>query len=253
MTRAAQASFRFEDTPPGVVAVPHMQAAPPGQDVVLLSALLSRAAPERDTSSLAQRLLARHGSLAAVLAAPRLALLTQPGVTERMVRELRLAQDIATHTALAACTAAPVIENPDAVRRYASTRLAGQAREGLLCLFLSTKLAVLHDEIMAWGTVDHVPVYPREIARRALEVGASAVILAHNHPSGDPTPSRADIAMTRRVAAALATLQMTLHDHLIIGRGPPVSLRSLGHLTSDELMLKRETAHPKMRRSRSVA
>ena len=117
--------------------------------MALLRALLSRASPERDTASLAQRLLARHGSLENVMSAPRLALLTQLGATEQMVRELRLAQGIATHTALAACIAAPVIENPDAVRRYASTRLAGQAREGLLCLFLNAKLAVLHDEIMA--------------------------------------------------------------------------------------------------------
>jgi DNA repair protein RadC len=122
----------------------------------------------------------------------------------------------------------PVLTSTEAVRTYLRTRLAALPREAFHVLFLDKKNQLIADERMAEGTVDHAPVYPREIVRRALELSASAIVLAHNHPSGDPAPSRADIDMTQQVVAAARALQIAVHDHFVVGGDQVASLRALG-------------------------
>ena len=126
----------------------------------------------------------------------------------------------------------PVISSGEALLDYLALAMGRLKHEQFRLLFLDRKNTLIADEVQQRGTIDHAPVYPREVARRALELQASAVILVHNHPSGDPQPSQADIDMTRQVARALAAVEVTLHDHLIIARGGQASLRSLG-LISD--------------------
>jgi DNA repair protein RadC len=122
----------------------------------------------------------------------------------------------------------PIIGSWDVLSDYLSTAYAGERREVFRVLFLDRKNRLIRDEAMGHGTVDHVPVYPREVLRRALELDASAIILAHNHPSGDPHPSQADIAMTAEIAKACNVIGITLHDHVIVGSGSNASLRALG-------------------------
>src|SRR5206468_5569301 len=122
----------------------------------------------------------------------------------------------------------PAISSWDALLDYCSARMARNTTEEFRILFLDRKNILIADEAQARGTVDHAPVYPREVVKRALELGASALILVHNHPSGDPTPSKADIAVTKDIVRAAAPLGVTVHDHLIIGRGDHSSLRDLG-------------------------
>ena len=122
----------------------------------------------------------------------------------------------------------PVLTSTEAVRTYLRARLAALPREAFHVLFLDKKNQLIADERMAEGTVDHAPVYPREVVRRALELSASAIVLAHNHPSGDPAPSRADIDMTQQVVAAARALQIAVHDHFVVGGDQVASLRALG-------------------------
>ena len=124
----------------------------------------------------------------------------------------------------------PVLSSWDALLDYCHTAMAHRETEQFRILFLDRKNVLIADEEQARGTVDHVPVYPREVVKRALELNASALILVHNHPSGDPTPSEADIAMTAQIQDAAQVLGLTLHDHLIVGRSREVSFRSLGYL-----------------------
>lgn len=121
----------------------------------------------------------------------------------------------------------PLIGSWHALKEYLSTSLRHDTREKLLVLFLDPKNGLIRDEVMQQGTVDHVPTYPREIVKRALELDASAIIMVHNHPSGDPSPSRADIEMTKQVVAALAAVGISVHDHVIVGKNAIVGLRAL--------------------------
>jgi DNA repair protein RadC len=197
-------------------------------DYEVLELLLFRAIPRGDVKPLAKQLIARFGSLAGVLGAAHEELRTVKGVGEGAALELKLVQEAALRTARAAVARRPVISSWSALLTYVKQALAHEAREQFRVLFLDKKNQLIADEVMNRGTVDHAPVYPREVARRALELSASAVILVHNHPSGDPTPSAADVDMTRQVADALRTLRIAIHDHLVVGRDGVASFKALG-------------------------
>jgi DNA repair protein RadC len=197
-------------------------------DYELLEMLLFRTIPRGDVKPLAKALIARFGSFGAVLGASVETLKTVPGVGQAVALDLKLAHEAALRVTREQVSARPVISSWSALLDYVRTALAHEPREQVRVLFLDKKNQLIADELMNRGTVDHAPVYPREVARRALELSASAVILVHNHPSGDPTPSSADIDMTRQVIDALRPLRISVHDHLVVGRGGTASFKSLG-------------------------
>ena len=206
-------------------------------DYELLELFLFRSIPQRDVKPLAKTLLAQFGSLSAVLAATeaeltRIEVLDGRGRKLRVGAEtaldLRLLHEATKRIALGETRARPVISSWTALLAYVRVALAHEAREQFRVLFLDRKNQLILDEVMNQGTVDHAPVYPREIMRRALELSASAVILVHNHPSGDPTPSRADIDMTKQVVDAGRPLKIQVHDHLVVGRDGVASFKALG-------------------------
>ncbi len=199
-------------------------------DYELLELVLFRALPRQDAKPLARALLDRFGDFNAVVSAPELRLLEQNGVGDSVVTELKIIEAAAQRLARARVFRRSVISSWDALLDYCRTAMAHRDTEHFRVLFLDRQNALIADEEQARGTVNHVPVYPREVAKRALELNASALILVHNHPSGDPTPSDSDIAMTDRVRAALEALDITLHDHLVIGRSKEVSFRDAGLL-----------------------
>lgn len=192
----------------------------------LLELILFRAIPRQDVKPLARRLLDTFGDLARVIAAPVPRLMQVHGVGDAVVLELKLIEVASQRMARSRVIQRPVLSSWNALLDYCHTVMSHADREHFRILFLDRKNVLIADEEQAQGTIDHVPVYPREVVRRALELGASALILVHNHPSGDPTPSTADIDMTRQIAQACSVLGITLHDHLIIGKSREVSLRS---------------------------
>ena len=197
-------------------------------DYELLEILLFAANPRRDMKPLAKRLIAQFGGFAEVLSADPAALLAVAGLGMPGVAALKAAREAALRLLRAELHERPVIGSWDKLIDFCNAQIAyGQVEEFHL-LFLDRKNALIRHERQQRGTVDHTPVYVREVVKRALELGASALILVHNHPSGDPTPSRADIAVTRDIAKAAAPLGVTVHDHVIIGRGRHTSLRALG-------------------------
>jgi DNA repair protein RadC len=197
-------------------------------DYELLELHLFRSVPRGDVKPLAKQLLARFGSLGAVLGATPEELKTVRGVGDALALDLKLLHEAALRTARETVGRRPVISSWSALLAYVKTALAHEAREQFRVLFLDKKNQLIADEVMNRGTVDHAPVYPREVMRRALELSASAVILVHNHPSGDPTPSAADIDMTRQVVDAGRSLRIAVHDHLIAARDGVASLKALG-------------------------
>jgi len=197
-------------------------------DYELLELQLFRSIPRGDVKPLAKQLIARFGSLAGVLGATLEELKTVRGVGDTLALDLKLAHELAIRTAREAVGKRTVISSWSALIAYVKTALAHEAREQFRVLFLDKKNQLIADETMNRGTVDHAPVYPREVMRRALELSASAVILVHNHPSGDPTPSSADIDMTRQVAEAGRPLRIAIHDHLVVGRDGVASFKALG-------------------------
>jgi DNA repair protein RadC len=197
-------------------------------DYEVLELLLFRAAPRGDVKPLAKQLLGRFGSFEGVLGASVEELKTVPGVGASIALDLKLVHEAALRAGRDAVARRPVISSWSALLAYVKTALAHEAREQFRVLFLDKKNQLIADELMNRGTVDHAPVYPREIMRRALELSASAVILVHNHPSGDPTPSNPDIDMTRQVIEAARALRISVHDHLVVGRQGVASFRSLG-------------------------
>ena len=197
-------------------------------DYEVLELHLFRSIPRGDVKPLAKQLLARFGSLAAVLGATAEELKTVKGVGDALALDLKLLHEAALRTAREAVARRPVISSWSALLAYVKTALAHEAREQFRVLFLDKKNQLIADEMLTRGTVDHAPVYPREVMRRALELAASAVILVHNHPSRDPTPSSADIEMTRQVVDAGRALRIAVHDHLIVGRDGAASLKALG-------------------------
>ncbi|MBC6442481.1 MAG: DNA repair protein RadC [Rhodobacteraceae bacterium] len=199
------------------------------QDYELLELVLFRAIPRRDVKPLAKRLLLDFGDFNRVISA-RPAALAKSGLSETVIRELKIVEAAAHALARAKVMHREVLSGWGALITYCKTAMAHRETEQFRILFLDRKNVLIADEKQQEGTVDHVPVYPREVARRALELNASAIILVHNHPSGNPQPSQADIDMTRMVQAALKTLGVTLHDHVIIGKEDDASFRTLGLL-----------------------
>ena len=199
-------------------------------DYELLELLLFRALPRCDVKPVARRLIETFGDFARVLTAPPDRLKAVRGVGPAVVLELKIAEAAAHRLARSKVIRKPVISSWDAVLDYCHTTMSHLETEQFRVLYLDRKNVLIADEEQARGTVDHVPVYPREVVKRALELNASALILVHNHPSGDPTPSEADIAMTERIRAAAEVLGLTLHDHLIIGKSRELSFRSMGYL-----------------------
>jgi DNA repair protein RadC len=197
-------------------------------DYELLELLLFAAFPRGDAKPLAKALLRRFGGFAEILAADRDALLAVPGAGEAAAAQLMAVREAGLRLSRAALRERPVLNSWQTVIDYCTARIGFAEVEELHLLFLDRKNALIADERQQRGTVDHTPVYPREVVKRALELGASALILVHNHPSGDPTPSKADIEATREIAKAAALLGVTLHDHVVIGRGRHVSLLTLG-------------------------
>lgn len=199
-------------------------------DYELLELLLFQAIPRCDVKPVARRLLETFGDFARVLSAPRDRLLKVRGVGAAVVLELKIIEAATHRMARSKVMQRQVISSWDAVLDYCHTTMAHLETEQFRVLYLDRKNVLIADEEQAQGTVDHVPVYPREVIKRALELNASALILVHNHPSGDPTPSEADIEMTAKIQAAAEHLGLSLHDHLIIGKSTELSFRSAGYL-----------------------
>jgi len=199
-------------------------------DYELMELVLFAAIPRRDVKPLAKQLIARFGSFAEAIAAPRARLLELDGVGDAVVAQLKIVEAAALRLSRTAMLNRPALSSWAALIDYCTAAMARSPNEEFRILFLDRKNILIADEVQTRGTIDHTPVYPREIVKRALELGASAVILVHNHPSGDPTPSRADIEMTRDVAAAAKALHIAVHDHLVIGRSGHASFKSLGLL-----------------------
>jgi DNA repair protein RadC len=197
-------------------------------DYELLEFLLFTAQPRGDMKPLAKALIERFRSLAAVLSAEPQSLLAIPGMGEASVAALKAVREAGQRLLRAEVANRPVLSSWTQLLAYCQAAAGHAEVEEFRLLFLDRKNALIADERQQRGTVDHTPVYPREVVKRALELGASALIMVHNHPSGDPTPSQADIEMTREVQRAAAVLGVTLHDHLILARGRHTSLRSLG-------------------------
>jgi DNA repair protein RadC len=197
-------------------------------DYELLELLLFRSIPRQDTKPIAKALLARFGGLAGVLGASEAELRGFKGVGEQVAQDLKLLQEAAVRIGRDSVGKRPAISSSSALQSYVRVALAHETREQFRVLFLDKKNQLIADEVMNHGTIDHAPVYPREVMRRALEIGSGAVILVHNHPSGDPTPSGADIEMTRQVVEAGKALRIAVHDHLIVGREGVASLKALG-------------------------
>ena len=216
-----RARLRTRFTEGGAAAMP---------DYELLELLLFRALPRQDVKPLAHRLMETFGDFGHVLAAPPARLLQVTGVGEAVVQELKIVEAAAQRLARARVLGRPVLSSWDALLDYCHTALAHRETEAFRVLFLDRKNLLIADEEQARGTVDHVPVYPREVVKRALELNASALILVHNHPSGDPTPSQGDIAMTEKIAQAAEVLGLVLHDHLVIGKSREISFRAEGLL-----------------------
>ncbi len=196
----------------------------------LLELILFRAIPRQDIKPLARRLISAFGDFNAVISATPARLMAVEGVGEAVVLELKLTEAAARRLARARVMCRQVLSSWDALLDYCHTAMAHRETEQFRLQFLDRKNTLIADEEQARGTVDHVPVYPREVVRRALELNASALILVHNHPSGDPTPSEQDITMTKRIAEAAGVMGIILHDHLIIGRSREISLRADGYL-----------------------
>ncbi|MDX2154975.1 MAG: DNA repair protein RadC [Hyphomicrobiaceae bacterium] len=194
-------------------------------DYELLEMVLFRVFPRGDTKPLAKRLIARFGTFAEVVNAPPQRLAEVEGVGERAIDEIKLVRAAAVRLMQGEIKHRKVLASWTAVLDYCRVAQGFDERECFRILFLDKKNQLIADEVQQEGTVDHTPVYVREVVKRALELAATALILVHNHPSGDPTPSRADVEMTRMIVEAAKPLGVTVHDHIIVGRAGHVSMR----------------------------
>jgi DNA repair protein RadC len=199
-------------------------------DYELLELLLFRAIPRQDVKPLAYELLEIFGDFNNVVSAPIPRLKEVKGVGDAVIVELKLVEAAAHRLARGKVMQRHILSSWDALLDYCRATMAHRDTEQFRVLYLDTKNILIADEEQAKGTVNHVPVYPREVAKRALEINASALILVHNHPSGDPTPSESDIVMTEQIQQAAQTLGISVHDHLIIGKSRELSFRSEGYL-----------------------
>jgi len=196
-------------------------------DYELLELVLFRALPRRDVKPLAKSLIARFGSFGEVITAPWLRLAEVDGLGDAAITELKVVEAAARRLARGEVKRRHVLSSWTAVLDYCRAAMAFEEREQFRILFLDGRNQLIADEVQQVGTVDHTPVYPREVVKRALELSATAVILVHNHPSGDPTPSRADIEMTRQIAEVAMPLGIAIHDHVIVGRNGHASLKAM--------------------------
>jgi DNA repair protein RadC len=199
-------------------------------DYELLELYLLRSIPRRDVKPLAKALIARFGGLSGVFAATTAELRTVAGVGESVALDLKLAHEAALRIGRDAVGKRPVITSWSQLLAYVKLALAHEAREQFRVLFLDKKNQLIADEVMNHGTIDHAPVYPREVMRRALELDASGVILVHNHPAGAVQPTAADVDVTRQVVAAARALRIAVHDHLLVAGRAVVSFRAQGLL-----------------------
>ena len=199
-------------------------------DYEMLELVLFRAIPRRDVKPLARALLDQFGDFNGVLSAPEDQLAATPDVGPAVICELKIVEAAAHRLTQARIRERQVLSSWDALLDYCRATMAHRPTEQFRVFYLDRKNTLIADEEQAQGTVDHVPVYPREIVKRALLLNASAMILVHNHPSGDPTPSETDIAMTAQIAVATDALGLVLHDHVIIGKSAELSFRAEGLL-----------------------
>lgn len=197
-------------------------------DYELLELILFLAIPRRDVKPIAKRLVSRFGSFHGVLAADAAQLASVKGIGDATAAAIKAVHAAALRFSREAILDRPIMSSWQKVIDYCRAAMAHNENEEFRVLYLDAKNGIIHEEQQQTGTVDHTPVYPREVVKRALERGASAIIMVHNHPSGDPTPSRADIQMTKEVAKAAATLGIAVHDHIIIARDRHASLKGMG-------------------------
>lgn len=197
-------------------------------DYEILELLLFQAHPRADMKPLAKRLIDTFGSLADVLSAPPERLVEVKGVGETTIAMLKITREAGLRLTKAQALNRPILSSWTAVLAYCQAAMAYERTEQFRVLFLDKKNTLIADEVQQTGTVDHTPVYPREVAKRALALDATAVILVHNHPSGDPNPSQPDIDMTREVQRATAAVGVIVHDHVVIGRGDHTSFKAMG-------------------------
>jgi DNA repair protein RadC len=207
-------------------------SAGPGSlaDYEMLELVLFRAIPRRDVKPLAKKLLDQFGDFNGAISAPVSRLQELSGLGQAAICELKVIEAAAHRLARARVLNRPALSSWAKLMEYCKTTMAHREVEQFRVLFLDRKNILIADEEQGKGTVDHVPVYPREVVKRALELNASAIILVHNHPSGDPTPSEADIDMTRQVEMAARTVGVVLHDHVVIGKQSDASFRALALL-----------------------
>ncbi len=196
-------------------------------DYELLELVLFRALPRRDVKPLAKELIAKFGSFAEAVSAPAKRLEEVKGLGEAAITELKIVQAAASRLARGEVRRRPVLSSWSSVLDYCRTAQAFSEKEQFRVLFLDKRNQLIADEVQQTGTVDHTPVYPREVVKRALELSATAIILVHNHPSGDPTPSRADIQMTQQIVEVARPLGISVHDHIIVGKEGHASFKGL--------------------------
>ena len=196
-------------------------------DYELLELVLFRALPRRDVKPLAKALIEKFGSFAEVIAAPPQRLAEVSGLGESAITEFKIVEAAARRLARGEVKKRPLLASWSAVLEYCRAAMAFADKEQFRLLFLDKRNQLIADEVQQTGTVDHTPVYPREVIKRALELSATALILVHNHPSGDPTPSQADIRMTKAIIDIAGPLGISVHDHIIIGKNGHASLRGL--------------------------
>ncbi len=207
---------RFRSAGPGAFA-----------DYELLELVLFRSIPRKDVKPIAKRLIARFGSFAEVLGAPEQQIREVEGVGPATAFDLKLTFAAAQRLTKGLIARKTILSSWSAVIDYCRAAMAFSEKEQFRILFLDKKNQLVADEVQQTGTIDHTPVYPREVVKRALELSATAVILVHNHPSGDPTPSRADIQMTQQIIDIAKPLGISVHDHIIVGRDGHCSMRGL--------------------------
>lgn len=197
-------------------------------DYELLELYLFRSIPRRDVKPIAKDLIARFGDLGGVAAAPVEQLVTVKGVSDRVAADLKLIKALSERLAREQVIGRPAIASWSALINYCRTAMQHATTEQFRVLFLDRKNKLIADEVLGEGTIDHAPVYPREVVKRALAHESSAIILVHNHPSGDATPSQADIEMTRNLMDICKPFDIVVHDHLVIGRENTASFKTLG-------------------------
>lgn len=207
---------RFRDAGPGALS-----------DYELLELVLFRALPRRDVKPLAKALIAKFGSFAEVVHAPEARLREISGLGDAAVTEMKLIAATASRVAKGQVKQRTMLSSWSSVIDYCRAAMAFADKEQFRILFLDKRNQLIADELQQVGTVDHTPVYPREVVKRALELSATAIILVHNHPSGDPTPSQADIQMTKSIIAIAAPLGISVHDHIIVGKNGHASLKGM--------------------------